>query len=130
MIYLRRRPARRRATSPTGALGRPVGSHRLFGCRLADGLSRVALLYPALDRHGCTPARNRAIRAESDLAAERNRADRLEMAQDQLETDLEAAQIGLAEAQADAAELRQEIEAQHWCRHQFGHYLRHHCRHQ
>jgi hypothetical protein len=52
-------------------------------------------------------AENRANQAERDFAVERNRADQLELAQDKLESELESEKIARAEAEADAAELRQ-----------------------
>jgi hypothetical protein len=55
-------------------------------------------------------ARDRAHQAEHALSAERNRADQAEIALDRLESELEAEKIARAEAEADAAELR-EAEA-------------------
>jgi chromosome segregation ATPase len=50
-------------------------------------------------------AESRAHQAERDLAAEQNRADRLELAQNRLESELETAKIAQGEAEADAAEM-------------------------
>lgn len=52
-------------------------------------------------------AETRANEAEKALIAERNRADQVEVVIDKLETELEAEEVARAEAEADAAELRQ-----------------------
>jgi hypothetical protein len=51
-------------------------------------------------------ARSRVGQVEQELAAERNRADRLEIDTDRLEGELEAAKIAAGEAQEAADELR------------------------
>ena len=49
-------------------------------------------------------------RAEQSLSEERKRADQAEVASNRLETELDAEKLGRAEAEADAAELREAMQ--------------------
>jgi DNA repair exonuclease SbcCD ATPase subunit len=73
---------------------------------VATALADKALAQAAEAEKRVEQAESRLNQAQDRL----NRADRLEMEQDKLESELEAGKIGLSEALADAAELRQQIE--------------------